>query len=42
VTLPGRILFEVGGVEPSVAKEALELAAQKLPIKVKILGADIL
>lgn len=42
VTLPGRILFEVGGVEKSVAKEALELAAQKLPIKVKILGADIL
>ncbi|MBK9577859.1 MAG: 50S ribosomal protein L16 [Fibrobacterota bacterium] len=42
VTLPGRILFEVGGVEASVAKEALELAAQKLPIKVKILGADIL
>lgn len=42
VALPGRILFEVGGVEASVAKEALELAAQKLPIKVKILGADIL
>lgn len=42
VALPGRILFEVGGVDKSVAKEALELAAQKLPIKVKILGADIL
>ncbi|HNY32190.1 MAG TPA: 50S ribosomal protein L16 [Fibrobacteria bacterium] len=42
VAQPGRILFEVGGVDATVAKEALELAAQKLPIKVKILGADIL
>ena len=42
VAHPGRVLFEVGGVEAAVAKEALELAAQKLPIKVKILGADIL
>lgn len=42
VTQPGRILFEVGGVEESVAREALTLAAQKLPIKVKILGVDIL
>ncbi|HXP89352.1 MAG TPA: 50S ribosomal protein L16 [Fibrobacteria bacterium] len=42
VTHPGRVLFEVGGVEESVAREALELAAQKLPIKVKILGVDIL
>lgn len=42
VALPGRVLFEVGGVDATVAKEALELAAQKLPIKVKILGADIL
>jgi len=41
VTHPGRVLFEVGGVE-SVAREALTLAAQKLPIKVKILGVDIL
>ena len=42
VTHPGRVLFEVGGVEAAVAKEALSLAAQKLPIKVKILGVDIL
>ena len=42
VTHPGRVLFEVGGVEESVAREALSLAAQKLPIKVKILGVDIL
>lgn len=39
---PGRIMFEVGGVTNEIAKEALELAAQKLPIRVKIVGADIL
>ncbi len=32
---PGRILFETDGVPISVAKEALRLAAQKLPIKTK-------
>ncbi len=42
VTLPGRVMFEVGGVSEEVAKEALNLAAQKLPIKCKILGVDIL
>ena len=42
VTLPGRVMFEVGGVSEEVAREALSLAAQKLPIKCKILGVDIL
>ena len=42
VTLPGRVMFEVGGVTEDVAREALNLAAQKLPIKCKILGVDIL
>ena len=32
---PGRILFEVDGVDFETAKEALRLAAQKLPIKTK-------
>lgn len=32
---PGRILFEVEGVSFDVAKEALRLAAQKLPVKTK-------
>jgi large subunit ribosomal protein L16 len=32
---PGRILFEADGVPMQVAKEAFELAAQKLPIAVK-------
>jgi large subunit ribosomal protein L16 len=32
---PGRMLFEVEGVPFAVAKEALRLAAQKLPITTK-------
>lgn len=35
VVEPGRILFEVDGVPAEVAKNAMELAAQKLPIKTK-------
>ena len=42
VVEPGRILFEADGVPLSVAKEALELAAQKLPIKTKfIVRSDV-
>jgi large subunit ribosomal protein L16 len=37
VVEPGRILFEVDGVTEEVAKEAMELAAQKLPIKTKFI-----
>ncbi|ADX68081.1 MULTISPECIES: 50S ribosomal protein L16 [Weeksella] len=36
---PGRIMFEVGGVPLDVAKEALRLAAQKLPVKTKFIVA---
>ena len=39
VCRPGRILFEIGGVPLDVAKEALRLAAQKLPVKTKFLIA---
>ena len=39
VCKPGRVLFEVGGVPLDVAKEALRLAAQKLPVKTKFLIA---
>ncbi len=35
VVKPGMILFEAEGVSLQVAKESLELAAQKLPIKTK-------
>jgi len=37
VVKPGRILFEADGVPLQVAKDAMELAAQKLPIKVKFI-----
>ena len=39
VVKPGRIMFEVGGVPLDVAKEALRLAAQKLPVKTKFVVA---
>lgn len=35
VVQPGRILFEADGVPAQIAKEAFELAAQKLPIRTK-------
>lgn len=34
---PGRILFEIDGVEESIAREALRLAAHKLPVLTKVL-----
>lgn len=37
VVKPGRILFEVDGVDFYIAKEALRLASQKLPIKTKFI-----
>lgn len=36
VVKPGRIMFEVGGIDEATAKEALRLAQHKLPIKTKI------
>ncbi|HHF98506.1 50S ribosomal protein L16 [Candidatus Aerophobetes bacterium] len=35
VVRPGRVLFEIGGVEENRAKEALRLASYKLPIRTK-------
>ena len=40
VVLPGRIMFEMDGVERDLAIKALREAAQKLPIKVKIVEAS--
>ena len=37
VVEPGRIIFEADGVPLAIAKEALELAAQKLPIRTKFI-----
>jgi len=34
---PGRIMFEIDGVAPELAKEALALGAAKLPIKTKFI-----
>lgn len=42
VVRPGRILFEIAGLEEAVSKEALELARHKLPIKTKIVKKETL
>jgi len=38
VVKPGRIMFELAGVPEDVAKEAMRLAAHKLPIKTKFVS----
>jgi large subunit ribosomal protein L16 len=40
VIKPGRVLFEMGGVTPQVAKEAMKLAASKLPIKTRFVSSE--
>ncbi len=40
VVKPGRVLFEVGGVSREDAKEALRLAAHKLPCKTKFVARE--
>jgi len=40
VIRPGRILFEAAGVNEALAKEALRLAAYKLPIKTKFVTRE--
>ncbi len=37
---PGRIMFELGGVSETIAREAFRKASQKLPIKTKFLSRD--
>lgn len=37
VVRPGRVLFEISGVTEAVAREAMRLAAQKLPISTKFI-----
>ncbi len=42
VVKPGRVLFEIGGVDEAVAREALRLGMHKLPLKCKIVSrADL-
>jgi len=38
VVKPGRIMFEVGGVDEETAREALRRASYKLPVKTKIVA----
>ena len=40
VVKPGRVLFEMGGVSEEIAREAMRLAAHKLPIKTKFVTRD--
>ncbi len=40
VVRPGRVMFELSGVDAIVAKEALRLAAFKLPIRTKVLRRE--
>ena len=40
VVKPGKIMFEIGGVPYDIAKEALRLAAQKLPVVTKFVVAN--
>ena len=40
VVKPGRVIFEIAGIEEAQAREALRLAMHKLPIKCKIVGKE--
>jgi large subunit ribosomal protein L16 len=40
VVKPGRILFEIAGVSEEIAREAMRLAANKLPIKTKFITRE--
>ena len=41
VVKPGRVMFEIGGVSEEVAREAMRLAANKLPIKCKFVTKEM-
>ncbi len=38
VVKPGRVIFEIGGVKEDVARQAMRLAAYKLPIKTQFIA----
>ena len=40
VVKPGRVMFELGGVSEEVAREAMRLAANKLPVKCKFVKKE--
>ena len=41
VVKPGRVLFEMSGVPVDVAREAMRLAAHKLPVKTKFITREM-
>ena len=41
VVKPGRVMFEIAGVDEQTAREALRLAAHKLPLKSKIMHKEV-
>ena len=41
VVKPGRVMFEIGGVSEDLAREAMRLAANKLPIKCKFVAKEM-
>ncbi len=41
VVNPGRVMFEIAGVDEQTAREALRLAAHKLPLKSKIMHKEV-
>ncbi|HEC09293.1 MAG TPA: 50S ribosomal protein L16 [Acidimicrobiales bacterium] len=41
VVKPGRIMFELGGVDEKLAREAMERAIQKLPIKARFVKREL-
>lgn len=40
VVKPGRVMFEIGGVSEDLAREAMRLAAYKLPVKCKFVKKE--
>lgn len=40
VVKPGRVMFEIGGVSETLAREAMRLAAHKLPVKCKFVKKE--
>ncbi len=40
VVKPGRVMFEIGGVSEEVAREAMRLAANKLPVRCKFIPKE--
>ena len=40
VVRPGKVLFEMEGVEPAIAQQALGLAADKLPIRTRVVARE--